>query len=180
MSGKYKYQKNYEQIVNCLRSAKHTVFEETVEPSRSYVYEEISDDEKALYYKQILKWMNQSDVIVVEASYSSLSIGHEITVALEKGKPVVVLYSENEAPHFLVGIKSEKLVIEKYSLKNLKNVLLSSIDFAMEGADTRFNFFISPKIANYLDWIARKKRTPRAVYLRRLIERDMKESKLEI
>ena len=37
---------------------------------------------------------------------------------------------------------------------------------------------LKPKIANYLDWIARKKRTPRAVYLRRLIEEDMKASKL--
>jgi hypothetical protein len=47
----------------------------------------------------------------------------------------------------------------------------------LENIDTRFNFFISPKIGNFLDWIAKKKKLPRAVYLRKLIEDDMDKNK---
>ena len=122
MSGKEKYQGNYEKIVKTLEEMGHTVYEETVNISKKYVYEEISDDEKLSYYKQVLKWMNKADLVVVEATHSSLSIGHELTVALEKGKPVVVLHAEGNAPHFLHAVKNERLIVEKYDLKSLKNV----------------------------------------------------------
>lgn len=179
MSGKEKYQKNYEDIVSAMKKFGNEVFEETIQPSKKYVYEEIGDDEKVAYYKKVLGWMNQADVVVVEATHSSLSIGHELTVALEKGKPVIVLYSEGEAPHFLVGVKSDKLQVMKYSLSTLEKVLKDSMAYATENIDTRFNFFISPKISNYLDWVAKKKRMPRAVYLRKLLEEAMDQAEFE-
>jgi hypothetical protein len=50
-------------------------------------------------------------------------------------------------------------------------------DYLSDTQDVRFNFFISPQIGNYLDWVSKNKRIPRAVYLRRLIEEDMKNNK---
>lgn len=173
ISGKEKYLENYQKIVGTLESQGHTVIENTLKPSQEYVYDEITDDEKVKYYKQVLKWINKADVVVAEASHSSLSVGHEISVALEKSKPVVVLYTEGNAPHFLEGITSDRLIIENYNMNNLASVLNASVDYASDQQDTRFNFFISPKIANYLDWISKSKRLPRAVYLRNLIEDHM-------
>lgn len=175
VSGLDEYKENYTKIVDTLERLGHRVYEETTKVTEEYVYDEISDEDKINYYKKTLKWMNAADIIVVEASHPSLSIGHELSVALEKGKPVIVLYSQGKAPHFLVGVQSEKLIVEKYSLDDLKQTLESALEYASEQQDTRFNFFISPKIANYLDWISREKRIPRAVYLRRLIEEDMRE-----
>ncbi|MFC1653294.1 hypothetical protein ACFL1M_00410 [Patescibacteria group bacterium] len=176
VSGSKKYLNHYKKIVETLEKLDCKVLEQTTKVNEDYVYNEISDDDKVGYYKQVLKWMNQADVVLVEASSNSLSLGHEITVALEKGKPVIVLHSTGKASHFLVGVKSDKLIVEKYSLEDLEDVLEFAIKEAAGKTDTRFNFFISPKIANYLDWIARKKRVPRAVYLRRLIEEDMGDS----
>lgn len=172
ISGRKKYLDNYELIVNKLELLGHKVFEDTLRPSHEEVYG-LEDDEKVDFYKQVLKWINQADVVVAEASFSSMSVGHEISVALGKGKPVVVLYTEGHAPHFLEGIKDDKLIIEKYNENNLSEVLKASLDYASDQQDTRFNFFISPKIAGYLDHVSKNKRLPRAVYLRNLIEDHM-------
>jgi len=172
-----KYYGNYVRIVKALEELGLEVFEQTTKVTKNYVHKEISNEEKVRYYKQVLRWITQVDVVVVEASYSSLSIGHEISLALERDKPVVVLYCEGDAPHFLIGIKSDKLLIQKYSLGDLKRVLKSAIEYASARHDTRFNFFIPRRLVVYLDWVSKKRRIPRAVYLRQLIRREMQMNK---
>lgn len=177
--GRKRFGKNYRLIVEQLLEMGHKVVEYSLGLKEEQAYS-LKKLEKQDFFNKVIKIIDNSDLFVVEASYPSLSVGFEISQALERGKSVVVLYSDGDAFRFLQGLKSEKLLVVKYDLKSLKKVLADSIECASEQMDTRFNFFISPKIANYLDWVARKKRTPRAVYLRRLIEKDMKESKLEI
>ena len=80
-------------------------------------------------------------------------------------------------PHILQYQGQEALYFVEYTDTNLEKVLEEYIEYAKEHSDTRFNFFISPQIGTFLDWISRKKKLPRAVYLRRLIEEDMKLNK---
>ena len=56
-------------------------------------------------------------------------------------------------------------------------MVASALDYVSSAQDVRFNFFISPTIGLYLDWISKNKRIPRAVYLRKLIEEEMRENK---
>jgi hypothetical protein len=64
-------------------------------------------------------------------------------------------------------------LFEYEDLAELGKEIPMLLDFASDQQDTRFNFFISPKHQNYLDWIAKYKKVPRSVYLRELIETDM-------
>jgi len=176
ISGKSKYVSHYKKIVSAIKSLGHEVFEITLGPTKEYVYG-MSDSKKVEQYERILKWINQCDVVVAESSYPSMGVGYEISLALEKSKPVVVLYEEGHAPHLLEGLKSDKLLVLKYELDDIKGVIEDAIDYASDQADTRFNFFISTKHQNYLDWIAKVKKTPRAVHLRRLLEKDMEVNK---
>lgn len=142
--------------------------------------EEDLEDESSRkeWYDLAIKNIKKSDVVVVEISYpSTANVGHELTYALESGIPVVALYKKGRDPLFLQGIVDEKLTIMEYDDENLEDVLGEAIDYATSQQDTRFNFFISPRIGNYLDWISKRRRLPRAVYLRRLIEEDMKKNK---
>jgi hypothetical protein len=100
-------------------------------------------------------------------------------MALNMGKGVIALYMKNKYPFLLGGIQSDRLVIEEYAPKNVKEVLKMAFDQLTEQMDVRFNFFISPSIGAYLDWVAKTKKEPRAVYLRKLIEEDMKKSGYE-
>jgi 2'-deoxynucleoside 5'-phosphate N-hydrolase len=171
ISGRKKYLSSYKLIVETLKKAGHQVTENTIEPTDDYVFN-LTDDQKVEYYKQVLKWIRLSDVLVTEVSHPSLGIGHEISLALERGKPVLALYTEGQAPHFLEGMGSDQIAVVKYDEQNLRTELASALDFVSQSADTRFNFFISPKHVQFLDWVAQTKKIPRSVYLRQLIEKD--------
>ena len=172
ISGKDRYLKHYQKIISSLKQLGHEVSEITLEPTKEYVYG-MSDEKKVEQYKRVLKWISDADVVVAEGSYSSMGVGYEISLALEKGKPVIVMYEEGQSAHFLEGIESDRLAITKYRIENLDKVLEDALDFSSKQRDTRFNFFISRRLSSYLDWISRKRRIPRAVYLRQLIRKEM-------
>ena len=135
-----------------------------------------------IYIKKMLGWLNKADFIIAETTRPSISIGYEIMVAQEKGKPVIVLHEDKKeaVPHTLKGLPVDKIQVFEYEAENnsgLTKILKMAVKEAKDQMDVRFNFFVSPKIVHYLDWIAKKKKMPRAVYLRRLIEGDMKKNK---
>lgn len=165
---------NYKRIVDQVKKLGHTVNQDTTETSLEDALNK-TDDQRIKYYKQVLNWIASADVVVLEVSFpSTLHIGHEITLALDKGKPVVALYKKGFEPSFFLGLEHEKLLWVEYTDDNLEKSLSDALDFAVQTSDVRFNFFISPQIGVYLDWVSKNKRIPRAVYLRRLIEDDMK------
>lgn len=126
------------------------------------------------FYKKTIKDLKQADVCIFETSIHSLAIGHLISTAIDLGKPVISLYSGKNLPFFLSGVEEEKIQIVNYDTNNLERLLKHALEYALEKQDARFNFFISKKIASYLDWIAKNRRIPRAVYLRQLITREMR------
>jgi len=176
IKGRENYLNNYKRIIDHLVKNKIIVIEDTLRPSSDEVYS-LSDKDKIAYYKQVLKWINDADVTIAEVSHPSIGVGYEISQAVEKEKPVIILYSNNEAPHFLEGIQSDKVILVQYTSDDLEDSLTAALEMASSKIDTRFNFFISPKIGNYLDWVSKKKKLPRAVYLRKLIEEDMKKNR---
>lgn len=135
-----------------------------------------ADDDARLYAKRMRLWIVRADAIVVEATTQVLGTGYEIALALQLEKPVIVLYRDQgkNTPHVLKGVESEKLQVYKYSDETLQKTLTMALEYARDTIDVRFNFFISPRINRYLDWVSKEKKIPRSVYLRTLIEVDMK------
>lgn len=138
-----------------------------------------SAEESERYVKRMKKWTSEADFIVVEVTVPDVSIGYEMMYAMEKGKPVIVLYQEEKGtvPFTLKGMPPDKINVYPYTLDGLGEILQYAVEDAKENMDVRFNFFVSPRIVYYLDWIAKKRKIPRAVYLRRLIEKDMEKNK---
>lgn len=168
---------SYRRIVEILKKNGYKVFEDTLGMPLDKALN-MGDDDRVKNYKNIVKWIDQSDFSVIEGSFpSTLHIGHEISLALEKSKPVVVLYRTGAEPTVFKGLLDDRIIWVEYNDKNLEGVLVKAADDAMKHADVRFNFFVSPKILNYLDWVAQKRMIPRSVFLRNLIEREMKKEK---
>lgn len=168
------YRTNYQNIVTVLEELGHKVISEHI-LSKTYTdYISQSEEESVAIHRKMTHWKKQADIAVFEVSNPSLGVGQEIAQALSATKPVICLYEEGSSPHILRDEGGEYLLLLSYRKDNVKAVVKDAIDYASEKQDTRFNFFISPKIANYLDWVSKEKRVPRAVYLRRLIEADMK------
>lgn len=136
--------------------------------------EKEANSNREKWYKQTIHEVQKADLVVVEISYpSTANVGHELTYALEIGKPVIAIYRKEKEPIFLRGREDEKLLLFEYTDNDLESILDSALEYATDVQDVRFNFFISPSIGRYLDWVSKNKRIPRAVYLRKLIEEEM-------
>jgi hypothetical protein len=165
--------KRYQKIITTLEKMGHSVISSAAITSSGTLKNQ-SNDDAITNQKKLSKWKKQSDVVLVEASVPSFGVGQEISEALTDNKQVIVLYKGVSKPHILISQNQESLYFAEYNDSNLANVLEDYIEYARGNSDTRFNFFISPQIGYYLDWVSRKRKLPRAVYLRRLIEDEMK------
>lgn len=137
--------------------------------------EQEAEAEAELYDKKSMQWFKRADIVVFECTYSNSSQGYELATAMNLMKPVIVLYRKGvgESPYRLRGMTSDKLQVLSYDDTTLEEVLEAALEYASDSNDIRFNFFISSEIFQYLDWISSRKKIPRSVYIRRLIEDDM-------
>ena len=128
-------------------------------------------------YLESLDSVKKADFVVMEVSGHSMSMGYLISKALEMNKPVIALHKQEHTPNFIKGIGDSKLIICEYDEKNVDEVLEKSLKTATGLIDVRFNFFVNSKILNYLDWVSQKRMVPRSVFLRNLIEHEIKKDK---
>lgn len=177
ISGRDSFEENYKAIVDDLKVRGYRVQSDHVLGVDKKKLSDVSDKYRIDYYKKLVKWISESDLIVAEVTQPSISIGHEVSLALEKGKNVIALSSTTRGPAIFLAMKSDKLQMLKYNLEDLHFVLDKAVKRARSNTDIRFNFFISPQINDYLDWTSKEKRIPRAVYLRELLEKEMAKNK---
>jgi hypothetical protein len=166
--GKTKFMKNYQAIIDSVSSYGHVVLAE-------HIINGDTPDERG-YDISIIDSIKKADVLFAEISYPSVSVGYMISLAVQASKPVVVFYSGSEEPHLLKTLEktNDKLQVIRYSsIDELEIEIPYVLDFAASAQDVRFNFFISPELSTYMDWVAKHNRTPRSVYLRDLIDKDM-------
>ena len=176
VSGKNKYEEYYSKIIEVLENLDVELVANHVLEAQSQALETVSRDEEKEFYSKLKKWINEADVVVAEVSHRSTSVGHEVSLALSKNKPVIILHLEGKTPTVFKGIDSDHLQLVSYTPETIESELKYALDYAQENRDTRFNFFISPRHQNYLDWIAKTKKIPRSVFLRQLIDRHMEEN----
>lgn len=132
-------------------------------------------EERLKWYKNSLINITQADLVVVEISFpSTVNVGYELSVALEKGKPVVALYKEDCDPIFLHGLNTDKLILVSYTNNDLELVLKNALEYVKEQKDLRFTMLLPSNIVRHLDQISREQRIARSEYIRKLIRKDMK------
>lgn len=179
LNGKAEYQEHYEAIKSAIIQTGHHLLAAPVFETDPVTVTQASSEEARAYFDKLISWFKQADIIVFEVSYPSTSIGFEVAMAMQHAKPVIALHVDSAPENALLSSFSttdEKLQLLDYNLDDVSNVVSSSIEYAAGTQDTRFNFFISPKIVDHLDRVTKLQRVSRAVYLRRLIEDDMKEN----
>lgn len=174
--------KRYRQIYDIIDSlGYHHVDHDVVKVNPDDFYEKLTKEGRVgnvdLYNRKI-KSIQEADICVFECSVHSLSIGFVIQKALEYNKPTIVLYHDNDIPHFLVGAKDEKLIIKNYTDSSVEKVVKLSLEEAGEVRDKRFNFFIRPELLTYLEKASKDLNITKSTFIRNLIlEHRKKNSK---
>ncbi len=174
LAAKDQYIKNYEAIVQYLKNQHIQVISDHILNKTEKLINSESREDRLKFHKQLENWIHTCDCMIAETSFPSISVGYEISLALKVGKPVLVIYSKGDPPSLLAYHNDEKLMCERYSITNYSEVLDSFLHFVHEKSDMRFTFFITPRIASFLDLVAKQDKLPKSVYLRKLIEDDMK------
>jgi hypothetical protein len=166
------------RILAYLKSKGHRIVSADYEQTVKYASKirQQTEEEALLVQKNLARLRKQADIVIFEVSQPSFAVGQEINIALSLNKPVIALYQDGTTPHLLRDEAGDLLLLTSYNDRNLEDVLKDAIEYSQANQDVRFNFFISPIIGRYLDWIARTKMIPRSVYLRSLIEDDMAKS----
>lgn len=174
LTGKKEFGENYDKLCQAVKKAGYEIVSCPVTDERLMEMVRGSTKTRSDFFKKIKRWTKQSDAVVFEVSYPSTAIGFEVALALQMGKPVVAFHVKNAPPNIVLEtIKDEKLQLVEYDIRDIDREVRDALQYASEQMDTRFNFFISPDIGAYLDWVSKEKKIPRAVYLRKLIEDEM-------
>lgn len=172
---------DYQRIAACVHQLEHQlVTNHHVVRTPEQIKSE-SPEEAELFVKKFQTWHKSADLVVAEVTTPDISIGYEIAHALTLGKPTIVLYRQGinvpaGVPGSLKGMHNERLQVLTYDDTTLEEILGLALEYAAETSDIRFNFFVTPAISAYLDWVAKQQKIPRSVYLRNLIERDMQQN----
>lgn len=175
--GRKEYGKYYDLIASSIKELNLILLDDDIlhpQPKEFYNKLEYNHDANVKFYQTKLKNLEQSDINILEISAHSLSIGFVIEKSLELNKPTIVLYYKDFNPLLLMGNEDEKLILKSYTEKNLKKVLEEAIAIAKERRDKRFNFFISPKLLNYLEETSKKQGITKSKFIRNLILENMR------
>lgn len=172
--GKKYHLTNYQRIINYLKSKNIEVISDHIINTNEDEIRFESKEKRIAFHDKLEKWIRSSDFVIAEVSFPSISVGYEISLALHMGKAVLMLYANGDPPSLLAHHEDDKLVCEQYSPTTVKGVIDDFINYIKGASDTRFTFFITSEIASYLDRVAKKQKLPKSVYLRNLIEKDMK------
>ena len=172
--GKKYHLANYLKIIDILKSKNCQVISDHIIKSTESEVKLEKKEDRLKFHKQLEKWITSSDFTVAETTFPSISVGYEISLAEALLKPILILFSEGNPPSLLAHHRDEKLICEKYSRENLPGLIDDFINYVRGNNDTRFTFFITSKIASFLEKVSRKGKLPKSVYLRKLVEEDMK------
>lgn len=126
------------------------------------------------FHKQLEEWIHSCDFMIAETSFPSISVGYEISMALDRNKPVLILYSEGDPPSLFAYHESQKIICEKYTLSTLESIIAEFLNYIRGEEDGRFTFYLTSKQAKHLDTQGKKQHIPKSVYLRHLIDEDLK------
>lgn len=176
--GKKQHLSDYARIIDLLKSRGLAVYSEHVMEATEETIRLKTKEERLKFINILENWITDCDCLVAETTFPSISVGYEISLALHRDKPVLILYSEGQPPSLIAFHHEDKVICEQYTTDTLADIIDDFINFARGSGDIRFTFFITPQISAFLEKIAKFGKIPKSVYLRKLIENDMKKQQI--
>lgn len=168
--------KRYDYIINYIKEQGNEILQYGSHRITPQELINRSDTEIAEVYKELEKFIKNTDVYISDISEPSVGIGFEISQAVLQRKPVLVLNFEKSKFQPLAtieGLKSKYIKYKKYNLDNVKEVINEFLHDAKSKLDTKFILIISPEIDKYLEWASDQKRMHKAQIVRNAVEKMM-------
>lgn len=132
------------------------------------------------FFEKDLESIDSSDVMIADITLPSSGVGYQIAYAVSQKKPVLCIYHKamtKGISKLIRSISSDMVELVAYEETDLEKIILTYLDRVNVYNLSKFNFLISPKIKNYLDWVERHKHQSKSQFLRnavssRVIDKD--------
>lgn len=175
-AGLPRYIKEYNLIRETIKGLNNKIIFDWIDRSYNQVNKnQLSKDVDVNIHEEGINAIGSADTLIADVSFSSASVGFQVGLALSRKIPVLCIYSEEfgekEAPQVIQAIKSPLLMIKSYTKKSLKKVVKEFFNDLPENKLIKFNFIVTPKISEYLNWGSVKSEISKSDFLREIVEK---------
>lgn len=126
-------------------------------------------------FKAVLQAIDEADICVIENTVPNFSVAHQISYALHKQKPALVMWQRKDnqqyTDSYLEAIDSKFLTIQEYTMANYQDVLDEFIGYSkIEFGQQRYNVVLGSKQRLYLDWANTNYKKSRSSVIREALD----------
>jgi hypothetical protein len=177
-----KHKNDYRKICSLIKSTGHTLTRDWLEEAIDIVEnKKLKFLNREGVYNRVTAAIFSADVLVVEGTVASFSVGHQMTLGLSKNKPTLFLINKkyiknevNKRKHtFLGGIVSPFLKVIEYDDSNLVEILNDFLNNNSNSSLIKFNIILTKEIESYLDWVSFTHKVNKSEFIRNLIFKNM-------
>jgi hypothetical protein len=168
------YREYYFAIRDFLIREGHVLTRDWLKPTYEKIQAKIDTVGIEEIYTAVMKALDEAELVIIEDTVSNFSTGHEITVALQRQKPTLVLWCRPKHRHFkqtfIQGVKSDYLQVSEYNLDNYQEIIRNFIKkYEHATQKTRFHLVIDEVERRYLEWAKFTKHASRTKVIRKAL-----------
>ena len=117
----------------------------------------LNDVEPTSIYEVVMRSIFTADLLIADVTVRSMSIGHQLTYALTKKKPILLLLHQDNASTnrqlFIEGSSSKLITKKTYvNIQEITPIVRTFIHDHSELPEKRFNLKLTNLQNKYLDW----------------------------
>lgn len=172
----------YRKICTLIKEMGHSITRDWLEEAIEIVENKaVGTLDREDVYNKVLGSILVSDVMVIEGTVASFSVGHQVTLALSKNKPTLFLIKKSagkkhgKKDSFLAGISSPLLTVVEYDDSNLADILNDFLNNNGGRPIVKFNIVLTKEIESYLNWASFTHKLNKSEFIRNLILKHMKD-----
>lgn len=173
-----KYANFYRAIRNTILKLGHQLSRDWIDYSINVAQRKIPDIPSHTLYKDVMGAIVTADVVVIDATVRSMPLGHQLTYALQKDKPVLVLRYKSKGEEveklFIEGSEEKDLVVTEYeSIDDIKKHLQKFFKKYEDKSVRRFNLVITGTEDSYISWAAFNYKKTKTEVIQEAIDKAM-------
>lgn len=173
----------YRKICALIKEMGHSITRDWLEEAIKIIENKaINTLDREDVYNKVLSSILAADVMIIEGTVTSFSVGHQVTLALSKNKPTLFLIKKSEGKKpgkpknsFLAGITSPLLTVTEYDDSTLADILNDFLNDNGGKPIVKFNIVLTKEIESYLNWASFTHKVNKSEFIRNLILKHMKD-----
>lgn len=146
----------YETILKTIKDEGHELTRDWLGKSIELASNKKPDLKRGGHYSMVMSAIIAADLVIFDGTVQSMSIGHQLTFALDKSKPTLLLANTPEdsmKDFFISGSKSSFLTMKSYKeVNDLPNLVKDFLHKNSSKSKVRFQIVLDKSQHDFIEW----------------------------